>query len=66
MGRPEERRLRVAILIKATLYKNIIETTMMNERMMVITGKLRGETLSILQTYVPHRLRPAEEKERFS
>lgn len=64
-GRDDERKHGVAIVFKAELYKKVTETFLVNERIMAVTMKIAGETLSVIQVYAPQQGRPQEEKQEF-
>ena len=61
-GREKERRHRVVIIMRPELYRNVMDTLLVNERKIAMTLKIEGETMSIIQVYAPHQGRPMEEK----
>src|SRR5215469_18042765 len=53
------------MILRQEIFRSMMEMVLVNERMMAITLKLEGETMSIIQVYAPHRGRPIEEKIEF-
>ena len=64
-GRENENRHGVAIIMRPELYRRTVETLLVSERIIAVTLKEEGETLSLVQVYAPHQGRPEEEKVAF-